>query len=111
MISIDVCCAICNIVVCTSTNEWRQCGPLLMTPIQETGQRRTITIAKDQAFLPLEPMPKDLYVEIGHEASCAACGNVLGRAFSDPGELGPKSSRCVRVEDIAVQGSWLTFKK
>ncbi|ERF68594.1 hypothetical protein EPUS_04692 [Endocarpon pusillum Z07020] len=80
---IDICCSKCHVVLCSSSNEWKRLEDVsLITPVQKTWLQ-TITIAKAQGFLPLEPVPADLHNDIVSEATCAKCGSVLGQGFGD----------------------------
>ncbi|KAF7503463.1 hypothetical protein GJ744_003722 [Endocarpon pusillum] len=80
---INICCSKCHVVICSSSNEWRRLEDVsLITPVQKTWFQ-TITIAKAQDFLPLEPVPADLHNDIVSEATCAKCGSVLGQGFGD----------------------------
>ena len=99
---VNICCSKCHVVICSSSNEWRRLEDVsLITPVQKTWFQ-TITIAKAQGFLPLEPVPADLHNDIVFEATCAKCGSVLGQGFGDVVHEDPMVNRCVAYDALLL---------
>lgn len=107
---IDIYCSRCHTRIGASTNEWRQLGGSLIAPVQKTWYK-AIKIAQGQGFLPMEAVPEELHRDIGSEASCAHCENIIGQGFKDAGVVDAAAmDRCV-AECSTIISAWLISRK